>query len=154
MRSYTLSEIDEMRSLVADRMRPSGPYYPNEQTTRVEEALRTLMGNGTSLDELREEKRKRDAALFDRLERTSRDVSEVAAEIKGCPVCGATKSSDGWGGMDNGRSYASIRFECGGSGYIANGDYVPRPLRMNDAWCGKKKRAMDGVAQQDQIFRR
>lgn len=154
MRSYTLAEIDEMRSLVKERMSPSGPYYEKEQIVRIEEALRTLMTNGTSLDELREEKRARDEAARQRFARVCREVDAAVEEIKGCPVCGSPKRNGGWGGMNNGRNYSTIQFECRGTGYIANDDHVPRPLKMNDAWCGKKKRPMDYVAPVDQLFKR
>lgn len=139
-RRYSLSEIDEMRSLVTDRMRPTGSYRESEHLARIEDTLRTLMANGTPLDELREEKRTRDALIAEKTRRLLEDVGAAVSEIKCCPVCGALKAGDGWGIMWNGRGgYASIQFQCGGQGYIRNDDAEPRPLKLNDARCGKKK---------------
>ena len=81
---YSLTEIDEMRAILRERMAPSGSHSGREFSASVEDALRTLMANGTPLCELQDDIRKR-RALRAEIERLAVVTSRGR---KACMVCG------------------------------------------------------------------
>lgn len=143
-KKYSLDEIDEMRALLWRLNAWTGKVIDRNFDAAIEDRLRTLMANGTAVEELRQKHLEIEQEEERRQTEKHEWMLSLAAKAETCRACGGVRvsMSDCSETDDEQRSRYGVRvvYSCGGTAFVVGdtkgGDYPDGVVRRQ---CGHSK---------------